>query len=125
MAYRHLFLSLGLGVRKYTALLRQTDAISIEKLRFAIPHSGKNGYDLASNALTAVLPFQSVGVMSDSRTCGYVTALRAVLASDFMTVDGAELPYALLKKRAAHPPRSARPSGAWRVALPAQAACDD
>ncbi len=37
MAYRHLFPSLGLGVRKYTALLRQTDAISIEKLRSAIP----------------------------------------------------------------------------------------
>ena len=112
MAYRHLFLSLGLGVRKYADLLRQTDAISIEKLRFAIPHSGKSGYDLTSNALTAFLPLQPVGVIGDSRTCGYVAALRAVLASDFMTADGAELPYALLKKRAAHHPRSARPSGA-------------
>lgn len=33
----HLFPSLGLGVRKYAVLLHQTDAISIEKLRFAIP----------------------------------------------------------------------------------------
>ena len=89
------------------------------------PHSGKSGYGLTSNALTAFLPLQPVGVIGDSRTCGYVAALRAVLASDFMTADEAELPYALLKKRAAHHPRSARPSGAWRVALPAQAACDD
>ncbi|WP_428982760.1 hypothetical protein [Ottowia cancrivicina] len=28
--------------------------------------------------------------MSDSRTCGYVAALRAVLASDFVTADRAE-----------------------------------
>ncbi|WP_439650751.1 hypothetical protein [Ottowia massiliensis] len=41
-----------------------------------------------------------------------MAALRAVLASDFMTADGAELPYALLKNRAAHHPRNARPSGA-------------
>ena len=36
--------------------------------------------------------------MGEGRTYDYMVALRAVLTSDFMTADWAELPYALLKK---------------------------
>jgi len=38
------------------------------------------------------LPIKSVGVMRDGRTCDFVVAPRAVVTSDFMTADWAELP---------------------------------
>jgi len=106
MVYRHPFPGPGLGVRilgevkkEYADLLRQADAIFIEELRNTIdPESGKNWYDLSSQAFTVFLPVKSVGVMGDSRTYEYVVALRAVETSDFMTADWAELPYALLKR---------------------------
>ena len=106
MVYRHPFPGPGLGVRilgevkkEYADLLRRADAIFIEELRnFVDPVSGKNWYDLTSQAFTVFLPVKSVGVMGDGRTYDYVVALRAVQTSDFMTADWAELPYALLKK---------------------------
>jgi GMP synthase (glutamine-hydrolysing) len=106
MVYRHPFPGPGLGVRilgevkkEYADLLRQADAIFIEELRnFKDEHSGKSWYDLTSQAFTVFLPVKSVGVMGDGRTYDYVVALRAVVTSDFMTADWAELPYALLKK---------------------------
>jgi GMP synthase (glutamine-hydrolysing) len=106
MVYRHPFPGPGLGVRilgevrrDYADLLRRADAIFIEELRAAIdPASGKNWYELTSQAFTVFLPVKSVGVMGDGRTYDYVVALRAVQTSDFMTADWAELPYALLKK---------------------------
>jgi GMP synthase (glutamine-hydrolysing) len=106
MVYRHPFPGPGLGVRilgevkkEYADLLRRADAIFIEELRnFIDPESGKNWYDLTSQAFTVFLPVKSVGVMGDGRTYDYVVALRAVQTSDFMTADWAELPYALLKK---------------------------
>ena len=42
------------------------------------------------------LPVKSVGVMGDGRTYDYVTSLRAVQTTDFMTAHWAHLPYALL-----------------------------
>ncbi len=106
MVYRHPFPGPGLGVRilgevkkEYADLLRSADAIFIEELRnFKDEQSGKTWYELTSQALTVFLPVKSVGVMGDGRTYDYVVALRAVVTSDFMTADWAELPYALLKK---------------------------
>ena len=106
MVYRHPFPGPGLGVRilgevkkEYADLLRQADAIFIEELRnFVDGESGKNWYELTSQAFAVFLPVKSVGVMGDGRTYDYVVALRAVQTSDFMTADWAELPYALLKK---------------------------
>jgi GMP synthase (glutamine-hydrolysing) len=106
MVYRHPFPGPGLGVRilgevkkEYADLLRRADAIFIEELRnFRDDASGKNWYELTSQAFAVFLPVKSVGVMGDGRTYDYVVALRAVQTSDFMTADWAELPYALLKK---------------------------
>ncbi len=106
MVYRHPFPGPGLGVRilgevkkEYADLLRRADAIFIEELRnFVDETSGKNWYELTSQAFAVFLPVKSVGVMGDGRTYDYVVALRAVQTSDFMTADWAELPYALLKK---------------------------
>ena len=106
MVYRHPFPGPGLGVRilgevkkEYADLLRRADAIFIEELRnFKDDASGKNWYELTSQAFTVFLPVKSVGVMGDGRTYDYVVALRAVQTSDFMTADWAELPYPLLKK---------------------------
>ena len=106
MVHRHPFPGPGLGVRilgevkrDYADLLRRADAIFIEELRhFKDDATGKNWYELTSQAFTVFLPVKSVGVMGDGRTYEYVVALRAVQTSDFMTADWAELPYALLKK---------------------------
>ncbi|MDP3084673.1 MAG: glutamine-hydrolyzing GMP synthase [Rubrivivax sp.] len=106
MVYRHPFPGPGLGVRilgevrrEHADLLRRADAIFIEELRKHVdPASGKNWYELTSQAFAVFLPVKSVGVMGDGRTYDYVVALRAVQTSDFMTADWAELPYALLKK---------------------------
>ena len=106
MVYRHPFPGPGLGVRilgevkkEYADLLRRADAMFIEELRgFKDEATGKNWYELTSQAFTVFLPVKSVGVMGDGRTYDYVVALRAVQTSDFMTADWAELPYALLKK---------------------------
>ena len=44
-----------------------------------------------------------------------MAALRAVLASDFMTADEAELPYALLKKKKAGCASPAKRAAIWRM----------
>jgi GMP synthase (glutamine-hydrolysing) len=105
MVYRHPFPGPGLGVRilgevkrEYADLLRRADAIFIEELRLAKDEAtGKNWYDLTSQAFAVFLPVRSVGVMGDGRTYEFVVALRAVQTSDFMTADWAPLPYSLLK----------------------------
>ncbi|ODU08498.1 MAG: glutamine-hydrolyzing GMP synthase [Rubrivivax sp. SCN 71-131] len=106
MVFRHPFPGPGLGVRilgeikpEYRTLLQQADAIFIDELRATVePVSGKNWYELTSQAFAVFLPVKSVGVMGDARTYEHAVALRAVQTSDFMTADWAELPYALLKK---------------------------
>ncbi len=106
MVYRHPFPGPGLGVRilgevkhDYARLLQLADHIFIEELRNTIDEAtGKSWYDLTSQAFTVFLPVKSVGVMGDGRTYDYVVALRAVVTSDFMTANWAELPYSLLGK---------------------------
>jgi GMP synthase (glutamine-hydrolysing) len=106
MVYRHPFPGPGLGVRilgevkqEFADLLRRADAIFIEELRNTVDQkTGKNWYELTSQAFTVFLPVKSVGVMGDGRTYDYVVALRAVVTSDFMTAHWAELPYDLLGK---------------------------
>ena len=106
MVYRHPFPGPGLGVRilgevkiEYADLLRRADAIVIEELRNTVDeNSGKNWYDLTSQAFAVFLPVKSVGVMGDGRTYEYVTALRAVQTQDFMTAHWAHLPHELLGK---------------------------
>ena len=106
MVYRHPFPGPGLGVRilgevkkEYADLLRRADAIFIEELRNTVdPETGKNWYDLTSQAFAVFLPVKSVGVMGDGRTYEYVVALRAVQTLDFMTAHWAHLPYDLLGK---------------------------
>ena len=117
MVYRHPFPGPGLGVRilgevkkEYADLLRRADAIFIEELRntpfegdaslvaFGGTQAPRNWYEATSQAFVVFLPVKSVGVMGDGRTYDYVVALRAVVTSDFMTADWAELPFALLKK---------------------------
>jgi GMP synthase (glutamine-hydrolysing) len=83
---------LGEVKAEYAELLRRADAIFIEELRAA------GWYDRVSQAFAVFLPVKSVGVMGDGRTYEHVVALRAVVTSDFMTADWAELPYSLLKK---------------------------
>ncbi|MFC7419541.1 glutamine-hydrolyzing GMP synthase [Iodobacter arcticus] len=106
LVYRHPFPGPGLGVRilgevkqEFADLLRFADAIFIEELRATVDEkSGKNWYELTSQAFVVFLPVKSVGVMGDGRTYDYVVALRAVVTSDFMTAKWAELPYDLLGK---------------------------
>jgi GMP synthase (glutamine-hydrolysing) len=88
---------LGEVKKEYADLLRRADAIFIEELRKTIdPETGKNWYDLTSQAFAVFLPVKSVGVMGDGRTYEYVVALRAVQTLDFMTAHWAHLPYDLL-----------------------------
>ncbi len=94
---RHPFPGPGLAVRilgEVTAerleVLRQADSIFIEELR-------KNDwYHKVWQALSVLLPVQTVGVMGDERTYENVVALRAVTSEDGMTADWAKLPADLL-----------------------------
>jgi GMP synthase (glutamine-hydrolysing) len=106
MVYRHPFPGPGLGVRilgevkeEFAKLLQRADAIFIEELRNTVDEvSGKNWYDLTSQAFAVFLPVKSVGVMGDGRTYEYVVGLRAVQTQDFMTAHWAHLPHELLGK---------------------------
>ena len=92
-----LFLRAGEVKKDYADLLRRADAIFIEELRKTVDEkTGKNWYDLTSQAFAVFLPVKSVGVMGDGRTYEYVVALRAVQTQDFMTAHWAHLPYELL-----------------------------
>lgn len=94
---RHPFPGPGLGIRiisdvteEKLDLLREADHIFISELR------NHEIYDDVWQALTVLLPVQSVGVMGDERTYEFTIALRAVTSVDGMTADWAKLPHPFL-----------------------------
>ncbi len=97
--HRHPFPGPGLGIRilgevsaERIRILQDVDYIFIEGLK-------QHGlYDEVWQALTVLLPVQSVGVMGDERTYENVVALRAVGSTDGMTADWSHLPFKFLGK---------------------------
>ncbi len=89
----------GLGIRiigEVTAekvkIVQEADAIYREEIARA-------GADKTlSQYFAALTNMKSVGVMGDGRTYEYAIALRAVLTSDFMTAESADLPWEILQK---------------------------
>lgn len=96
---RHPFPGPGLSIRilgevteERLRIVREADHIFISTLReFGY-------YDKVWQALVALLPVKSVGVMGDERTYEYIVSLRAVNSVDGMTADFVHLPYDLLQK---------------------------
>lgn len=96
---RHPFPGPGLGIRvlgeitpERISILQDVDHIFIQGLK-------DNGlYNKVWQALTVLLPVNSVGVMGDERTYENVVALRAVGSTDGMTADWSHLPYEFLAK---------------------------
>lgn len=96
---RHPFPGPGLGIRiisdvtpEKLEILREADHIFISELR------SKGLYDEVWQALTVLLPVQSVGVMGDERTYEFTIGLRAVTSVDGMTADWAHLPHPFLAR---------------------------
>ena len=99
LVFRQPFPGPGLGVRivgEVTAdkvrIVQEADAIYREEIT-------KSGVDKNLGQYFASLTnMRSVGCMGDERTYDYAVALRAVLTSDFMTAESAELPWEVLGK---------------------------
>jgi len=73
-------------------IVQEADAIYREEL-------DKAGLDREIGQYFAALTnMRSVGVMGDFRTYDYAIALRAVLTTDFMTAEAAEIPWEVLQK---------------------------
>ncbi|MBI3036383.1 glutamine-hydrolyzing GMP synthase [Candidatus Woesearchaeota archaeon] len=111
---RHPFPGPGLAVRivgEITAerigIVQEADLIFTEELR----KSGQ--YDKVWQAFAALLPVKAVGVMGDSRSYGYIIALRAVTSVDGMTADWAKIPNDVLERAASRIVKNVR--GVTRV----------
>lgn len=96
---RHPFPGPGLGVRilgditpEKVRILQEADSVFINGL------IDNDLYDKVWQAGVILLPIRSVGVMGDERTYENAVALRAVLSTDGMTADWAQLPYEFLAK---------------------------
>ncbi|MDR1416765.1 MAG: glutamine-hydrolyzing GMP synthase [Prevotellaceae bacterium] len=96
---RHPFPGPGLGVRilgditpEKVRILQEADYIFIQGLH------ADGLYHKVWQAGAILLPVQSVGVMGDERTYENAIALRAVLSTDGMTADWAQLPYPFLAR---------------------------
>ena len=89
----------GLGIRiigEVTAekvkIVQEADAIYREEVAAAGVDKNLGQY------FAALTNMRSVGVMGDFRTYDYAIALRAVMTSDFMTAESAQLPWEVLHK---------------------------
>ena len=97
IVWRHPFPGPGLAVRvigEITAerleILRAADEILIDEIKSA------RLYRKISQALTVLVPVQTVGVMGDERSYENIIAVRAVETVDFMTADFSQIPYDVL-----------------------------
>ncbi|MCI6157979.1 MAG: glutamine-hydrolyzing GMP synthase [Selenomonadaceae bacterium] len=89
----------GLGIRiigevteEKVKIVQEADAIYREEVAKAGADKNLGQY------FAALTNMRSVGVMGDGRTYDYAIALRAVMTSDFMTAESAQLPWAVLQK---------------------------
>lgn len=96
---RHPFPGPGLAIRilgevtqERLNIVSKADEIFISELKSA------GLYNKVAQALAALLPVKSVGVMGDARTYSYIIALRCVDTLDFMTADWSKIPEELLEK---------------------------
>ncbi|MBQ7708085.1 MAG: glutamine-hydrolyzing GMP synthase [Lachnospiraceae bacterium] len=97
LVYRQPFPGPGLGIRiigEVTAekvkIVQDADAIYREEIAKAGISKNLGQY------FAALTNMRSVGVMGDFRTYDYAIALRAVLTSDFMTAEAAQIPWEVL-----------------------------
>ena len=88
----------GLGIRiigevteEKVKIVQEADAIYREEVAKAGVAKDLGQY------FAALTNMRSVGVMGDGRTYDYAIALRAVLTSDFMTAESAQLPWEILQ----------------------------
>ena len=89
----------GLGIRiigevteEKVKIVQEADAIYREEVAKARADKNLGQY------FAALTNMRSVGVMGDGRTYDYAIALRAVMTSDFMTAESAQLPWDVLQK---------------------------
>ncbi|MGI6005470.1 MAG: glutamine-hydrolyzing GMP synthase [Christensenellales bacterium] len=99
LVWRQPFPGPGLGIRVVgeitpdrLRIVRESDAIVREEIQKA--GLGRDVWQY----FTVFTGVRSVGVMGDSRTYDHCIAIRAVLSTDAMTVEVAELPYDLLRR---------------------------
>lgn len=99
LVFRQPFPGPGLGVRiigeiteEKVRIVQDADAIFREEVALAGLEKSLGQY------FAGLTNMRSVGVMGDFRTYDYAVALRAVLTSDFMTAESAQLPYEVLFK---------------------------
>lgn len=99
LVYRQPFPGPGLGIRiigdvtaEKVRIVQEADFIYREEI-------AKAGIDKQLGQYFAALTnMRSVGVMGDFRTYDYAIVLRAVMTSDFMTAESAEIPWEVLSK---------------------------